>query len=156
MPVLARNSHRFALKILKPTTVVLPRLTPPRPSQLLNRPAHRKFSAATPAMFALTPFRGAPGTQPKTFSKQSTLPRLPIPELAATFERYLKSISPILRQKEAQGQLDGSTAQKELDKRRQWIADFLKEGGLGRTLQQRLVGELRMKLQSARSVLGTG
>lgn len=91
-------------------------------------------------MFALTPYRGAPGTsQPKTFSRQRTLPRLPIPDLEATLERYLTSIEPLLLQKEHLGELPGSSAAKELEKRREWARELTQPGGLGPVLQNRLV-----------------
>lgn len=90
-------------------------------------------------MFALTPWRGTPGTQPKTFSSQKSLPRLPLPSLEQTFDKYLKSISPLIRQQHDQGKLEGATVEQELQKRRQWISDFVKQGGLGPKLQQRLI-----------------
>lgn len=90
-------------------------------------------------MFALTPWRGTPGTQPKTFSQQRNLPRLPVPTLEQTFDKYLKSLSPFLHQLEEQGKLEGSTAEKELAKRKQWVQDFLAKGALGPKLQQRLI-----------------
>ena len=90
-------------------------------------------------MFALTQWRGAPGAQPKTFSQQKNMPRLPVPPLEQTFDKYLKSLSPLLRQMEDQGQLKGSTAQQELTKRKQWVQDFLSEKGLANKLQQRLI-----------------
>ncbi|SPO43873.1 related to CAT2 - Carnitine O-acetyltransferase [Moesziomyces antarcticus] len=102
-------------------------------------PSSRTFHASSPAMFALTPWRGAPGTQPKTFSQQRNMPRLPVPSLEQTFDKYLKSLSPFLRQLEEQGKLEGSTAEKELAKRKQWISEFLATGGLGPKLQQRLI-----------------
>lgn len=91
-------------------------------------------------MFALTPYRGAPGTTPpKTFSRQRSLPRLPIPQLDASLERYLKTIEPLLLQKEELGELPGSSAQQELEKRRQWAQELAKEGGIGHKLQHRLI-----------------
>ncbi|CAO1613351.1 unnamed protein product [Parajaminaea phylloscopi] len=91
-------------------------------------------------MFALTPYRGAPGTsQPKTFSRQRSLPRLPVPQLDASLDRYLKSIEPILLQKEELGELKGSSAKGEIAKRKQWIDELVKEGGLGHKLQHRLI-----------------
>lgn len=91
-------------------------------------------------MFALTPYRGAAGTsQPKTFSRQKGLARLPIPKLDATLERYLKSLEPILLQKEGFGELKGSSAKDELAKRRKWAEELSEEGGLGWKLQHRLI-----------------
>ncbi|KAE8215189.1 hypothetical protein CF327_g1503 [Tilletia walkeri] len=99
----------------------------------------RLFSTSTAAMFALTPYRGAPGTQPKTFSRQKELPRLPIAPLEQTFKRYLRSLEPILAQKEELGQLGiGATAASELAKREEYIRSFLSSPLAGQ-LQQRLI-----------------
>ncbi|EPQ31479.1 uncharacterized protein PFL1_00814 [Pseudozyma flocculosa PF-1] len=90
-------------------------------------------------MFALSPWRGAPGKQPKTFSAQNSMPRLPVPPLEQTFDKYVKSISPFLRQQHQRGELSGSTPEQELEKRKGWVREFLKDGGLGHRLQQRLI-----------------
>lgn len=93
-------------------------------------------------MFALSKFRGNPADQPKTFSKQSTLPRLPIPALEDTFARYIKSLEPILRQAEEFGTLENrQTAASELQQRQKWAEEAVQEGSLVRKLQQRLIGE---------------
>lgn len=100
----------------------------------------RTFTTSTRSMFALTPYRGAPGTsQPKTFSRQRALPRLPVPQLDATLERYLKSLEPLLQQKEEFGELKGSSAKEELEKRRKWAEELMKEGSVGTKLQHRLI-----------------
>ncbi|KAK4058251.1 hypothetical protein OIO90_000408 [Microbotryomycetes sp. JL221] len=93
-------------------------------------------------MFALTPYKR---DQPRTLSRQKDLPRLPIPQLDNSLERYLESLRPFLLQ---QAVVDnnltiGSTeanefVERELTKRRQWAQDFTKQGGLGRLLQERL------------------
>ncbi|CAD6904371.1 unnamed protein product [Tilletia laevis] len=99
----------------------------------------RLFSSSSAAMFALTPYRGAQGTQPKTFSRQKELPRLPIAPLEQTFSRYLRSLEPILAQKEELGQLGlGATAASELAKRQEHIRAFL-ASPLAAQLQQRLI-----------------
>lgn len=112
-------------------------------SSSLSSSTRRPFGTSVPTMFALTPFRGAPGAvQPKTFSRQDELPRLPIPQLNDTFERYLTTLEPLLRQAEEFGELDaGKTAAEELDKRRAWAREALKPGSLVNRLQQRLIGE---------------
>lgn len=112
-------------------------------SYLPSAPQTRSFGTNTPKMFALTPFRGAPGAvQPKTFSRQQELPRLPIPQLNDTFERYLTTLEPLLRQAEEFGELPGNTtAADELNKRRAWASEALKPGSLVNRLQQRLYGE---------------
>jgi carnitine O-acetyltransferase len=90
-------------------------------------------------MFALTKFRGNPADQPKTFSRQSSLPKLPIPPLEETFARYLRSLEPIFLQAEELGQLPkGVTAAQELEKRKKWAHDALQQGTLVNKLQQRL------------------
>ncbi|RKO86040.1 acyltransferase ChoActase/COT/CPT [Blyttiomyces helicus] len=61
-----------------------------------------------------------------TFAHQSTLPRLPIPPLNETVDRYLKSIAPVL----SPAELTASKAA---------AAEFVKPGGLGEELQQRLI-----------------
>ncbi|KAI7860304.1 acyltransferase ChoActase/COT/CPT [Circinella umbellata] len=63
--------------------------------------------------------------QPKTFSNQSKLPRLPIPELKGTAERYKKSLLPLLSSAE-----HAKVSQK--------VDQFINEGGLGPKLQERL------------------
>ncbi|PWZ00834.1 acyltransferase ChoActase/COT/CPT [Testicularia cyperi] len=110
-----------------------------RTSKTWQLSTRRTFSTSSPNMFALTPWRGKPGTQPRTFSQQGKMPRLPVPPLEQTFERYVKSVSPFLRQMEEQGKLDGSTAEKEIAKRKQWAQDFISKEGLGPRLQQRLI-----------------
>ncbi|BGP14742.1 hypothetical protein JCM10213v2_002693 [Rhodosporidiobolus nylandii] len=86
-------------------------------------------------MFATTPYRTS---QPRTFSNQKSLPRLPIPTLEASLDKYTKSLRPILlEQAHKEGKGEGWVEQ-ELQKRRQWGQDFAKEGGLGRVLQERL------------------
>jgi len=93
-------------------------------------------------MFALSKFRGNPSDQPKTFSRQSSLGRLPIPELEDTFTRYINSLEPILLQAEEFGTLEArQSAVNELQKRRTWAKEAVKEGTLIRKLQQRLIGE---------------
>lgn len=95
-------------------------------------------------MFATTRRRA---DQPKTYSLQPTLPRLPVPDLEKSLEGYLKSLIPVLEQKVsyldlskdiADGKYGASGVKKELEKRRLFIRDFTAPGGLGRTLQERL------------------
>ena len=73
-----------------------------------------------------------------TFHHQRSLPRLPVPPLRATLDRYLKSLEPILSQDEVKGH---AKAKEELKKRQQWATEF--ENGLGKVLQQRLIGVSR-------------
>ena len=89
-------------------------------------------------MFALTPYKR---DQTKTFDRQRELPRLPIPPLDKSLERYITSLKPLLLEqalKSGQGQ---QQVEQELEKRRQWAQDFQSKDGLGRLLQERLKGE---------------
>ncbi|KAJ3218879.1 Carnitine O-acetyltransferase mitochondrial [Clydaea vesicula] len=60
-----------------------------------------------------------------TYSHQSTLPRLPVPELKETCETYLKSLEPILTNQQYERSLMA-------------VKDFLKPGGKGEELQKLL------------------
>ncbi|KAI8593385.1 acyltransferase ChoActase/COT/CPT [Geranomyces variabilis] len=63
---------------------------------------------------------------PRTFDLQDTLPRLPIPPLKETADRYLRTLRPLL----SESQYASSAAA---------VAEFVKEnGGLGHVLQDRL------------------
>lgn len=100
------------------------------------------FHTSAAPMFALSKFRGNVADQPKTFSRQHELPRLPIPELEDTFARYIASLEPILLQAQAQGKLDGrETASSEIQRRKTWAKEALQKGTLIRKLQQRLIGK---------------
>lgn len=57
---------------------------------------------------------------------EDSLPRLPVPTLEETAKRYLKSVHPLLTKDEYQVTEAA-------------VGDFLKEGGMGRTLQERLI-----------------
>ncbi|KAF9100293.1 hypothetical protein BGX23_000056 [Mortierella sp. AD031] len=61
-----------------------------------------------------------------TLSLQHTLPKLPVPSLEETIAKYLKTIEPL-------------TTPEELERSKTLAKDFLKPGGLGQTLQQRLL-----------------
>ena len=76
---------------------------------------------------------------PSTFQLQETLPRLPVPRLQDTLERYLRSLEPVLRQKEVLGELSsGTNAHSELQKRREWAQELI-SSGVGPRLNERLV-----------------
>jgi carnitine O-acetyltransferase len=62
----------------------------------------------------------------KTFENQAKLPRLPIPPLLETAQKHLKSVKPLL-------------SVEEYARAEKVIQDFVKPGGLGEKLQQRLV-----------------
>lgn len=61
-----------------------------------------------------------------TLSLQNTLPKLPVPTLEETLAKYLHSIEPL-------------ATPEELERNKAHAKDFLKPGGLGQTLQQRLL-----------------
>ncbi|CAG8525256.1 16622_t:CDS:2, partial [Acaulospora colombiana] len=63
--------------------------------------------------------------KPKTFSNQNVLPRLPIPTLQETAERYKKSLIPLL-------------STQDYNKAVAAVDEFMKEGGLAEILQKRL------------------
>ncbi|WWC92892.1 uncharacterized protein L201_007854 [Kwoniella dendrophila CBS 6074] len=81
-------------------------------------------------MFALSAYQRE---QVKTFSNQSKLPRLPVPDLEKSLEGYLKSLGPILEQS-----YGASALPNEIEKRKLFVKDFAAPGGLGRILQERL------------------
>lgn len=68
-------------------------------------------------------------------SKPLQLPRLPVPPLRDTLDRYLKSLEPFLLEDEARG---GASFRESMDTRQAWAKEF--ELGLGQTLQERLMG----------------
>ncbi|KAG1750829.1 acyltransferase ChoActase/COT/CPT [Suillus lakei] len=66
-------------------------------------------------------------------STMPKLPRLPVPDLRKTLDRYLQSIQPFLREDEARGR---SLFEASYEKRVQWVDDF--EKGIGRLCQHKL------------------
>lgn len=86
-------------------------------------------------MFALTAYRKE---QPRTLSRQKDLPRLPIQPLALILDKYIQTLRPFLLDQADREGRDASWVERELEKRREWARDFDAQGGLGRTLQERL------------------
>jgi Choline/Carnitine o-acyltransferase len=70
-----------------------------------------------------------------TTTKQTHLPRLPVPPLRKTLDRYLKSIQPFLLEDEARG---GAPFMESYALRVRWAEEF--EVGTGRGAQERLIG----------------
>ena len=66
------------------------------------------------------------------------LPRLPVPPLRSTLDKYLQSIKPLLREDDLRGVSAFASAYQQ---RVQWAEEF--EMGIGATLQARLVGTRR-------------
>lgn len=64
-----------------------------------------------------------------------TLPRLPVPNLRKTLDRYLTSLEPLLLEDELRG---GMLFEDAFALRRKWTNDF--ESGIGQVLQERLIG----------------
>lgn len=122
--------------------MLLPLLRSTRPSTRTTTFTPSRLSASLPQqqtrMFALTPYRH---DQPRTLSRQKELPRLPIPKLELSLDRYLKSLRPFLLQQALEKGQGEESVEKELKKRKEWAEDFTKQGGLGRLLQERLKGQ---------------
>ncbi|BGP23577.1 hypothetical protein JCM10295v2_002476 [Rhodotorula toruloides] len=95
----------------------------------------RPFLRTSTRMFALTPYRQS---QPRTFAAQKQLPRLPIQQLGASLDKYIKSLRPFFLEQAAKEGRDDKWVEGQLEQRREWARDFEKEGGLGRVLQERL------------------
>ena len=88
-------------------------------------------------MFSLTPYRAE---QPRTFVHQKGLPKLPVPKLDASLDRYVQSLKPLVLQRAREGGHDRGWVDSEMGKHRQIANDFAKAGGIGQTLQSRLQG----------------
>lgn len=74
----------------------------------------------------------SPGVDVKALT---VLPRLPVPALRSTLDKYLQSLKPILLQDDLHGDAAFDSAYQQ---RVQWAREF--EAGIGATLQARLVG----------------
>ena len=107
---------------------------------------HRALSSATKKRVTLTaPVRKRDeSTSPGVTAKGRTvLPRLPIPPLRSTLDKYLQSIKPLLQEDDLRG---ASALDLAYQRRVQWAKEF--ETGIGATLQARLVGTYRLSLHS--------
>ncbi|KZT00792.1 acyltransferase ChoActase/COT/CPT [Laetiporus sulphureus 93-53] len=67
-------------------------------------------------------------------SRLRDLPRLPVPGLHQTLQKYLKSLEPFLLEDEARG---GPSFREAYEKRAEWVEDF--ERGIGAVCQERLL-----------------
>jgi len=76
----------------------------------------------------------------RSSSTAKTLPRLPVPDLRKTLDKYLTSIEPFLRESFSTPE-DFSAA---YQLRKKWADQFY--SGIGPTLQQRLIGTPSVKL----------
>lgn len=102
-------------------------------NQLKSRSATFLSTNSQRRMFALHPPRRS--DRLPTFHHQRSLPRLPVPPLRTSLDRYLKSLDPVLEQNEETG---GEKKDAALRTREEWAREF--ENGLGKALQQRLIG----------------
>lgn len=71
----------------------------------------------------------------RSSSTRAHLPRLPVPDLHKTLQRYTESLEPFLKEDEARG---GPKAEDALAVRMRWAEDF--ENGIGQLCQDRLQG----------------
>lgn len=76
-------------------------------------------------------------------SSKATLPRLPVPDLHQTLQRYLSSIEPFLLEDADHG---GAPFDEAYQQRKLWAEDF--EKGLGQKCQERLYGMFGVLLVS--------
>jgi len=98
----------------------------------------RTLSSTTKRRVNLTPpvrKRDASGSPAVGVKARTVLPRLPVPPLRSTLDKYLQSIKPLLLQDDLRGvSAFNSAYQQRVD----WTKEF--ETGIGETLQARLVG----------------
>lgn len=66
-------------------------------------------------------------------SSKATLPRLPVPDLHQTIQKYLTSVEPFLREDADRG---GAPFEQAMETRRRWAENF--ENGIGKICQERL------------------
>lgn len=78
-----------------------------------------------------------PSTMRSTSSRPFARPRLPVPDLRKTLDRYLASLEPLLLEDEAR---NGTPFEAAYALRHKWADEF--ERGVGRVCQERLKGQL--------------
>ncbi|KAG0361784.1 Carnitine O-acetyltransferase mitochondrial [Podila minutissima] len=117
---LASASRPFLLNSFKST------LKPQQPKIITNM-LYRNYTAATSP--ASIPGLGQPDmTKGPLYRYDTALPKLPVPTLAETCARYLKSVRPLL-------------TDDEFAKTTAAVAEFQKSGGVGEELQKRLLAK---------------
>lgn len=79
--------------------------------------------------------RGRSSSTAAGSARPKVRPRLPIPPLRQTLDKYLASLEPVLREDERAG---GQSFAKAYALREKWVNDF--EAGIGKVLQERLFG----------------
>lgn len=82
-----------------------------------------------------------------TKPKPAVLPRLPVPELRKTLDKYLESLEPFLLEEEKRG---GMSYQSGYTLRKKWADEF--ERGIGKVLQDRLIGMFVFKTVTSAEV----
>ncbi|KAH7913563.1 acyltransferase ChoActase/COT/CPT [Hygrophoropsis aurantiaca] len=96
--------------------------------------SHVRSSMNTPKTFLSPVFRSVIIRRNSSSMVPPKLPRLPVPELRKTLDKYLLSIQPFLLEDEANG---GPSFTSSYTKRLKWAEEF--ETGMGRNCQQRLI-----------------
>ena len=98
----------------------------------------RTLSSVTKKRVTLTPpvrKRDASSSPSVGVKARAVLPRLPVPPLRSTLDKYLQSIKPLLLQDDLRG---FSAFDSAYQQRVRWAKEF--ETGVGATLQARLIG----------------
>lgn len=98
----------------------------------------RTLSSTTKKSLSMTPLArklDASTSQSVGVNARTVLPRLPVPPLRSTLDKYLQSLKPFLLQDDLQGV---STFDSAYQRRVRWAEEF--ETGIGATLQARLTG----------------
>ncbi|KAI9799577.1 MAG: hypothetical protein M1825_004503 [Sarcosagium campestre] len=115
-PALARNRSQHSLQFTK----FLSR-SRGNPTSSMPASSRRGYSSATlPDGYVEDTSKGA------MLRFEDSLPRLPVPTLQETADRYLKSVHPVV-------------SRREFERTEKAVADFVKPGGIGEVLQKRLV-----------------
>ncbi|KAK7927718.1 carnitine O-acetyltransferase [Apiospora marii] len=94
----------------------------PKSNILLMAPAAKRSNSSLPAGYAEDKSKGP------MLRFQDSLPRLPVPTLEETSARYIKSLHPLL-------------SADELASSKKAVEEFVKPGGVGRKLQEKLVAK---------------
>ncbi|CAG8586362.1 9627_t:CDS:2, partial [Diversispora eburnea] len=97
-------------------------------NQFLNDMTRRNYSLAAPVSKSpVVPYPVDTSVGPM-YRYQKFLPKLPVPSLSETFEKYLMSVKPLVNEEE-------------FENTKKAVEDFLKPGGIGEELQDRLLNK---------------
>ncbi len=116
------------MRVVVPTCAInTSRVALSTPSAIASRHTQRIQTCQTTAWrFLATKAPAQDSSSPTaTFANQRLIPRLPIPSLSATAERYLRSCEPLL-------------SPEDMDRTRSAVQTFIRKGGFGEVLQERL------------------